>query len=156
MKPSENVAHVNKHFCTAPALVLALSAIAGCDRTYESSVSGMVFLDGTKLTLGTVAFHPVAGGPASYAQVGTDGSYSIQTGREQGLKSGDYVVTIEANERPTALRGQDGGPPAVGKLITPRRYGAIQTSGLRFTVVYGRNMINLNLSSQAMSNGNAG
>ena len=74
-------------------------------------------------------------------------AYAVQTGREQGLKSGEYLVTVEANERPTELRSQDGGPPAVGKRITPPWYSVKQTSGLRYTVEGGRNTINLELTS---------
>jgi hypothetical protein len=132
----------------ATTLMLTLS---GCGGTYESTVSGTVSFDGKKLTVGTVSFHPVAGGPASYAQVNSDGTYVVQTGRELGLKAGDYVVTVEANERPTKLRSDDGGPPAVGKRITPPWYSAKQTSGLRYTVEGGRNSINLELTSQAPS-----
>jgi hypothetical protein len=132
----------------AVASVLWTLALAGCGGIYDATVSGTVSLDGKKLTVGTVSFHPVAGGPASYAQVSSDGTYAVQTGREQGLKSGDYVVTVEANERPTELRSQDGGPPAIGKRITPSWYGAKQTSGLRYTVEGGRNTINLELTSQ--------
>jgi hypothetical protein len=142
-----------KRWRNVAVVVSAFLAIAlgGCGGTYESTVSGTVSLDGKKLTVGTVSFHPIAGGPASYAQVNSDGAYAVQTGREQGLKSGDYFVTVEANERPAEMRSQDGGPPAVGKRITPHWYSAKQTSGLRYTVKGGRNTINLELTSQAPS-----
>lgn len=123
----------------------------GCGGVYDSTVAGSVTLDGKKLSVGTISFHPLAGGPASYAQVNSDGTYAMQTGREQGLKAGEYIVTVEANERPATLRSPDGGPPAVGKRITPPWYGTKQTSGLRYTIEEGRNTINLELTSQAPS-----
>jgi len=134
---------------SAVVLALFLMAIIGCGGTYHSTVSGEVSLDGAKLTLGTVAFHPVGGGPASYAAITGAGTYAMQTGREQGLKTGEYVVTVVANERPTELRSKDGGPPAPGKRLTPPWYGAKLTSGLRYTIERGRNTINLELTSQA-------
>lgn len=134
---------------TAFVSTVLLLTLNGCGGSYDSTVSGTVSLDGKNLTIGTVSFHPLAGGPASYAQVNSDGTYAVQTGREKGLRSGEYIVTVEANERPAEMRSPDGGPPAVGKRITPPWYGAKQTSGLRYTVEGGRNTINIELISQA-------
>jgi hypothetical protein len=123
-------------------------ALAGCGGTYDATVSGVVLLDGTKLTVGTVTYHPVAGGAACYAQVHEDGTYEIRTGRDAGLQSGEYDVTVLALEPPADLHPKGGGPPTPGKPITPSRYGAKQTSGLRVTVESGDNTINLELTSQ--------
>ena len=83
--------------------------------------------------------------------IGEDGSYSIQTGREAGLPSGEYVVSVAANEAPTAAQTAKGGPPPPGKAITPAWYRMKETSGLKFTVKPGKNEINLKLSSQPPS-----
>ncbi len=127
--------------------VLAVTAI-GCGGTYDATVSGAVTLDGNQLSRGTVAYHPVSGGPAAYARIGGDGSYSVQTGREEGLPSGEYEVTVVANEPPVEKQSNLGGPPAPGKPITPPWYRTKQSSGLRFTVEAGDNDINLELKSQ--------
>ena len=127
--------------------VVAL-AMSGCGGTYDSTVSGVVTLDGSNLQRGTVAYHPVAGGPAAYARVSDDGSYHLRTGREEGLPSGEYEVTVVANEPPAERQSKLGGPPPPGKPITPPWYRAAQSSGLRFKIEPGDNDINLELKSQ--------
>ena len=52
------------------------------------------------------------GGPPAYAPIGSDGSYSIHTGREEGLPAGEYQVTVTANEASAQLVSKDGGPDA--------------------------------------------
>jgi hypothetical protein len=123
-------------------------ALAGCGGPYNATVSGVVMLDGSKLNRGTVAYHPVAGGPPAYARIAEDGSYSMRTGREEGLPSGEYEVTVVANQPPAEKQSKLGGPPPPGKPITPPWYRTKQTSGLRFTVESGENEINLELKSQ--------
>jgi len=107
-----------------------------------------VTLDGTAVPRGTVTFHPNAGGPAAYAPIQDDGSYTIHTGREEGLPSGEYQATVTANEPPTSQQTASGGPPPPGKLITPLWYRGKDTSGLQFTVESGSNEIDLELKSQ--------
>ena len=128
-----------------------LISTSGCGGTYNSTARGIVELDGKVVPRGMVSFHPVSGGPAAYAMIGEDGSYSIQTGREAGLPSGEYVVSVAANEAPTAAQTAKGGPPPPGKAITPAWYRMKETSGLKFTVKPGKNEINLKLSSQPPS-----
>jgi hypothetical protein len=122
--------------------------VAGCGGAYDSTAHGIVTLDGKAVPRGTVSFQPVSGGPAAYAMIGDDGSYSIRTGREQGLPSGDYQVSVTANEAPAAAHSANGGPPAPGKAITPAWYRMKETSGLKYTVARGKNEINLDLKSQ--------
>jgi hypothetical protein len=122
--------------------------ISGCGGTYDSTVSGAVTFDGNKVTRGTVAYHPVASGPAAYARIDEDGMYSVRTGREEGLPAGEYQVTVTANEPPTTQQTAAGGPPPPGKSITPLWYRAKQTSGLKFNVEPGDNTINLELTKQ--------
>jgi hypothetical protein len=131
--------------CVASSLLLT---VVGCGGTFDSSVSGTVTLDGNVVPRGTVSFQPKAGGPAAYAQISEDGSYSVRTGREVGLPSGDYYVTVSANEPPTVAQMADGGPPPPGKPITPQWYRTKSTSGLSFMVEPGSNEINLELTSQ--------
>jgi hypothetical protein len=120
--------------------------IIGCSGSYDAAVKGTVTLDGKALNRGTVAYHPVAG-PAAYARINEDGSYAMKTGRESGLPSGAYDVTVVANEAPAQQSDAKGGPPAPGKAITPPWYRSKQTSGLKFEIKPGKNEINLDLSS---------
>jgi hypothetical protein len=127
---------------------LGAVTLAGCGGVYDSSVSGMVTLDGNPVPRGTVSFHPASPGPAGYARIDSDGSYFVRTGREDGLPHGDYQVTVIASEPPAVSQSANGGPPPAGKPITPPWYRATETSGLKFTVQPGKNEINLELKSQ--------
>jgi len=126
----------------------ATSAISGCGGPYDASVSGAVTLDGQIVPRGTVAFHPVTGGPVAYAPIRSDGSYVVRTGREEGLPAGEYQVTVMSNELPAQLETKEGRPQPPGKAITPPWYCSKETSGLQFTVEPGANEIDLELTTQ--------
>ena len=68
-------------------------------------------------------------------------------GTERLVPPGQYTVTVAANESPTT-QGKDGGPPPVGKAITPAWYRSPTTSGLTFDVKPGENEFNLELTSK--------
>lgn len=135
--------------------VLALLGITGCGGTYDSTVAGIVTLDGKALPRGLVGFHPVSAGPSAYAVIDENGGYAVRTGRESGLPPGDYCVTVSANELPTMERTADGNPPPPGKPITPVWYRTKQASGLKFSVKPGKNEINLDLSTKPPAGWNA-
>jgi hypothetical protein len=138
------------------AIVLLLVTIGGCGGVFDSSVSGTVTLDGNALPRGTVTFHPIGGGPAAYARIQEDGSYSVHTGREEGLSAGEYGVTVSANELSAVKQTAAGGPPPPGKPITPEWYRSKDTSGLKCTVEPGSNEINLELTKQPPAGWNPG
>ena len=122
--------------------------ISGCGGGYDATARGVVTLNGKTVPRGMVSFHPLAGGPAVYGAIAADGSYSLQTGREDGLPSGDYQVSVTANEAPASAQGEKGGPPPPGQAITTAWYRMKETSGLKFTVKPGKNEINLELNKQ--------
>ena len=126
-----------------------IATLLGCGGPYDASVSGVVTFEGDTLPRGTVAFISSTGGPPAYGQVENDGSYEVRTGREEGLASGNYGVTVAANELPQVERSERGGPPPPGKPITPAWYRSIETSGLSFTVNPGSNEIDLALTGEA-------
>jgi hypothetical protein len=130
--------------------------VAGCGGPYDAEAGGVVTLDGTIVPRGTVSFTPVAGGPAAYAVIEEDGSYTVRTGREFGLPSGEYQVTVIANEPPAMEKSASGGPPPGGKPITPAWYRMNETSGLKCTVEPGDNEINLELTTKPPAGWNAG
>jgi UDP-N-acetylmuramyl tripeptide synthase len=101
-------------------------------------MSGEVTLDGAPLAMGTVVFHHEKGGADAYASTDAGGAYTVRTGTDKGLEPGDYVVTVVAVT----------GPPPNGKLITPARYGDVQQSGLKVTVVPGDNRFDIPLRWQ--------
>jgi hypothetical protein len=131
-------------FCVALGGILLIS---GCGESYDSSIEGTVTLNGQVVPAGLVAFHPVSPGPAAYAVIEQDGSYAVRTGREASLPSGEYQVSVVANEPPTIERSAQGGPPPPGKDITPAWYRSKETSGLLFKIEPGSNEINLELTT---------
>ncbi len=139
--------HMNKQWLSRELLApFAALALAGCGGPYDATVSGIVSLNSAPLTSGVVSFAPEATGALAYAQIGADGKYELRTGREEGAASGQYVVSVISTES-TGDRGKDGGPPPMGKLVTPQWYGDPTTSGLTFAVEPGENEINLDLTT---------
>jgi hypothetical protein len=129
-----------------PLIALLCLGLAGCGGPYDSSVTGVVTLDGEPLPRGTVSFSPESGGPAAFGQIESDGQYVLRTGQAEGVRSGSYKVTVAANEPPAVARGKDGGPPPLGKPITPEWYHDPNASGLTATVKPGKNGIDFKLS----------
>jgi hypothetical protein len=123
-------------------------ALAGCGGPFDASVAGVVTLDGNVVPTGSISFVPTNGGPQAYAVVRESGEYEMFTGRESGLRSGEYQVSIVARKPPATTHSELGGPPPPGEAITPRWYASPQTSGLNFNVEPGSNEINLELTSQ--------
>lgn len=133
-----------KRVCCSAAL---LSALVGCGGTFDASVEGIVTLDGNVVSTGAISFVPADGGPQAYAVIKENGSYELFTGREAGLPSGEYNVSIVSRKPPKATHSDLGGPAPPGEPITPRWYASLMTSGLTFEVEPGSNDINLELSS---------
>ncbi len=132
-----------KRVFTFYCMAFAILVLAGCGRSHEAAVWGVVTLDGKPLPRGTVAFQPVTGGPLAYAGIHSDGGYEVSTGTDRGLAAGEYVVTVVANEAPANGNNIE----LVPKLLTPSRYGNTETSGLQFKVTAGSNQIDLRLTS---------
>jgi len=130
----------------ALALGLMWASLVGCGGAYDAAVSGVVKLDGNVVPRGTVTFAPDGGGPTAYGLIQSDGAYQLRTGREEGLPTGKYSVTVAANEAPVAA-GRDGGPPPTGKAITPEWYRNPAASGLSYAIKNGDNEINIDLTS---------
>ena len=124
-----------------------LTIVVGCGGRYNASVSGVATLNGSPLPRGTVKFIPEQSGASSYGSIGSDGSYSMMTGREKGLQSGSYVVTVVCNEASTP-NANPSLPPTPGKPITPTWYRDQTITPLKHKVEPGRNTINLELTSQ--------
>lgn len=129
-------------------LLTALIPVAGCsDSGLESHVSGKVTLDGQPVGPGAVVFAPVDGqsNPADGA-IQLDGSYSLKTSRQAGLKAGEYKVSVSVFDQPPVQPGERSMTPA--KLVTPQKYADTETSGLQYAVEPGDNTINIELSSK--------
>ena len=127
-------------------MLVVLLAAAGCGGRYDASVNGIVKLNGTTVPRGTVTFTPDQSGPSGYGLIDDGGSYTIMTGREKGLPSGAYTVTVVANEASVANKNPSL-PPAPGKPLTPEWYRNPAQSPLKYTVAAGSNKIDLELTS---------
>ena len=133
---------------SAATIGLGLIALAGCGGRYDASVSGVAKLNGSPLPSGSIVkFIPVQAGPSPYGLVDEAGKYDIVTGRDRGLPSGEYVVTVVANE-PSAPAANPSAPPTPGKAITPAWYRSPDQSPLKYTVEPGSNEINLELDAK--------
>ena len=106
-------------------------------------------MDGNALDHGSVTFilQNAEGrmGAGVAGQIGADGTYSVQTGRSGGLESGEYAVKVSSREPSISQEG--GAPPLPGELITPAAYSKTSTSGLRYNVRQGSNVIDIALRS---------
>jgi hypothetical protein len=129
------------------AVVAVVLIVTGCGGPYDASVTGVATLDGSPIPRGTVKYIPNGAGPSAYGLIEEDGSYTLMTGREDGLPSGSYTVTVVANEK-SIPSANPSAPPTPGKPITPPWYRTESTSGLNVTVQPGSNEINLELSWQ--------
>lgn len=127
--------------------IMMLSAV-GCGGSSESTVQGVVTLDGNPLSDGSIAFIPSAGGSQAYGTIRGSGEYKIYTGRELGLPPGEYKVTVVSRKPAATQRTEEGGPAPGGESITPRWYALPDMSGLLVKVEPGSNNINLELTSQ--------
>lgn len=130
-----------KFFAFRFTLFHLLVIVAGCRCSLDATIEGVVTLDGVPLTTGTVTFHPQGGGAPAYGVISSNGEYSISTGANKGLVAGKYVVTVVATTPPTSSL-------EFGNLLVPERYGSLQQTPLRVTVIPGKNRINLDLTSK--------
>jgi hypothetical protein len=132
---------------SAPSLCLIFLSLllTGCGGTYDATVSGIITLDGNPLPRGTVCFNPDADGPSAYGLIQSDGKYTLATGREEGLPSGAYTVTVVANEQ--SVEKTPGAIPTPGKPISPSWYRNKNSSPLKYNLEAGSNQIDISLTS---------
>ena len=134
---------------TALGWCLALVVLVGCgDKT---TVSGKVTLDGSPLPNGLITFH--GGGGSALCGSDAAGNYTLQATDEKGIQTGDYKVTVVANEQvdPATAAAESSGAhkmETVPKALTPAIYADPKTTPLSVTVKSGKNSIPLELKSQ--------
>lgn len=130
---------------------LALAAVVGCGNGL-ASVSGTVTFNsqpvvGGSENYGTVSFYREQGGGApAVGIIDETGRYSLNTGSQEGVAPGTYLVGISVRKI-TQPKTQDGMPQST--LITPAKYASVSESGLRKEVTSGSNTIDFALSSES-------
>lgn len=122
-------------------------ALAGCSRGLESSVSGLVTLDGQPIGPGFLVFAPAESNhnPARGA-IQLDGHYALKTINTRGLPAGKYQVSVTVLDQPTVAPGERSMVAATSRI--PEKYNNPQTSGLEFDVQPGGNTIDIELKSE--------
>jgi hypothetical protein len=134
---------------------IALAGLNGCGQDSKfGSVHGVVRLDGTPLTKGTVRFVPDAG-RAAVGEIQSDGTFTLGTYHESdGAFIGTHRVAIIAYETATLATPGSSRPADVTavnpnvKPLVPERYMAIGTSKLTFEVKPGANQADFNLTKK--------
>lgn len=129
----------------ATAIVL-LSAV-GCGSTHDATVHGVVSLDGKPLDIGEVQFHSLGASGTAYGRLSAGGAYQLSTGQDSGIDPGEYQVTVVARE-PFPENMPAGVTPPIPKVISPERYGRLETTPFKYTIFPGDNTIDLALTEK--------
>jgi hypothetical protein len=132
------------------AVALLLALLAGCSsgQPQFKPVRGKVLYRGAALSQGTIVFAPDASrgsrGPLSYAQIESDGSYTLHSDDQAGALVGYHRITISAVlATAQVLPGQRF---AVPFSLLPEKYRDPDRSGLACEVKGDRdNIINFEL-----------
>lgn len=120
-------------------ICILVSTLTGCGDGHpaRSLVTGTVSYNGKPLSIGSLVFVPVEGGPSAQGKVARDGSYEMGTFKEDdGVIPGDYKVMIIA----LTSSGGSGLPEDEVKAnnepvsVIPEWYGDLEKSGLLVTV----------------------
>jgi hypothetical protein len=124
---------------------LLLLLVAGCG-SGPVRVNGLVTLDGTPVSMGTVTFYPVEDGTLYYGVIDTGGRYELASvdGRV-AIVPGEYEVAVRIVE---AVPSADPNQPPQPKLRSPAKYGDQKTSGFRCRVQPGANTVDLPMKSK--------
>jgi hypothetical protein len=119
-------------------VLFAVPAIAQEKKVGKTGdVEGKVTFNGKPLPFGTITFHSARMGMATSIQ--KDGTY-----RFADLPIGEYRITVEDE-----LIGLPGEPPPKRDpkhVAIPKKYGEIETSGLKAKVVPGKQSLNIKLA----------
>ncbi len=116
-----------------------LSTLTGCGDGHpaRSLVTGTVSYNGKPISIGSLVFVPVGGGPSAQGKVARDGSYEMGTfDEDDGVIPGNYKVMIVA----LTSSGGSGLPEDEVKAnnepvsVIPEWYGDLEKSGLLVTV----------------------
>ncbi len=110
-------------------LLLVVAIVAGgCGKTNDSTVTGLVTLDGKPLNGGNVWFVSDGGGTVAAAgAIDSSGRYQLKTPAGPGLIAGKYKVMVKPDEA----------KPESNAI--PRVYSSTGTTPLKFTVAAGEN-----------------
>lgn len=132
-----------REFLSLALISLIFLGVVGCDSHPETApASGKVSFNGEPLKFGSVMFQPVDGGQPARAEIKPDGSFEMSTYAEgDGAPLGKHRVRIMCStaqdpSNPIEISANDVNP---GKLLIPRKYTQLSSSGLIATVAANEN-----------------
>ncbi len=129
-------------------LVPACGTPAGSDRPATYPVSGTVTMNGQPVARATLSFQLVDGSGSAAGVTDNEGRYKLTTfAAGDGALPGQYVVAITQFEEPPPGAGVPDDhpdynpnlPEFIPQNLLPKRYASTATSGLKATVVEGKN-----------------
>ena len=138
---------IPRMYCVTPlAVFIGGVLLVGCAAEDQATVVGKVTMDGRPLDRGVVTFVNALGKSSAgiSGQIHGDGTYDVQIGQSGEVVAGEYAVAVVA--RTPSITTQEGAPPTPGELLVPDRYTRIETSGLRYHVRPGKNIIDIALA----------
>lgn len=135
-------------FVVPIVLMVAVAALVGCAPAEQATVSGKVTIDGRPLDRGVVTFVNALGKSTAgiSGQIHSDGTYDVQIGQSGEIVAGEYNVIVDSRE--ASAPQPEGAPPLPGELLIPVRYTRVETSGLRYHVRSGTNVIDIALAGE--------
>jgi hypothetical protein len=133
---------------------IGFSGCAKTDSTLNATVQGTVTIDGELAPRGKVSLHNTGSGPSAYGTVHNDGTFTLRVGRgnvenqdASRIPAGEYLATVVVNEPSVANPERPSGPPLPGVRLTSAKYSSQVTSGLRYTINAGLNVINIDVAA---------
>ena len=138
----------------ASLLLIALFSLAvGCDSLPPTApVTGTVYFNEKPLTFGSVTFQPSSGGQPARAEIKPDGTYRLSTFTDSdGAIIGNHRVrimctTAQDPKNPIEISGNE---LMAGKLLIPRKYTQMGSSGLTADVTFeGENKFDFKLTGK--------
>lgn len=128
---------------TATLLTLTLSISVGCDtHPATAPVQGSVLFEDQPLKFGSVMFQPTSGGQPARGEIQPDGTFILSTFSEgDGAIIGSHRVRIMCNsvQDPNNTAAYDVNAANVGRLMIPRKYTQLSSSGLTADVSASEN-----------------
>ncbi|MEM8678400.1 MAG: hypothetical protein AAGF97_03495 [Planctomycetota bacterium] len=127
-------------------VVLLALPLMGCAPSARGTVTGTVKLEGELADHGTIAFHPIAGGPMAHGTIGEDGSYRLLVGASDSgrILPGEYVVTVVVPQEPRPSTGS--GPPPPMMRLSDQTFADRNSSPLRASVKEGDNVFHFEVT----------
>ena len=120
-------------------LICSLAILSSSCGSPANSISGTVTYQGTPLNFGRIYFTINRGEAVRSARIEPDGSYSVE-----GIPVGETQIAVvvppvhqAVPDDPAAPTFGGRVPTDVDRVMIPKRYSEVSTSGLKLTVTHG-------------------